>query len=165
MLGTRGALRRHAAVGTRALLVNAAHRVLRPGAFAGLHLAEAVAVRVWLARDSVQEIIGIARCAVRIAFPLTSCTCGTRAMFAHAFLRVSAFCIGIIGGRSDLDLPEFVTVRVGLAESSVQIEFADTSSTFPIALLGTLQPGGRKSCWTGTKLVIATDRISESSSL
>ena len=86
-------------------------------------------------------------------------------MFAHALLRVSAFCIGIIGGRSDLDLPEFVTVRVGLAESSVEIEFADTSSTFAITLLGTLQPGRRKSSWTGTNLVAATDRISESSSL
>ena len=86
-------------------------------------------------------------------------------MFAHALLRVSAFRIGVIGGRSDLDLPERVTVRVGLAESSVEIEFADTSSTFVITLLGTLQPGRRKSSWTGTNLVIATDRISESSSL
>ena len=113
--GTPGTRRRHAVVGTRALLVNAAHRVLRPGAFANLHFAEAVAVREWLARDSVQEIIGIARGAVRISNTLTSCTCGTRAMFANALLRASAFCIGVIGGRSDLDLPERVTIRVGLA--------------------------------------------------
>ena len=122
MLGTRGALRRHATVGTRTLLVNAAHRVLRTGAFAGLHLAEAVAVREWLARDSVQEIFGIARFAARIALPRTTSANGVCAVATNARLVCTTLSIARARAGFRLHLAVLVAILVRLACVACEIE-------------------------------------------
>ena len=97
------------------LLVNAAHRVLRPGAFAGLHLAEALAVRVWLARDSVQEIIRSARSAVRIAVPRTTSANGVCAVATNALLVCTTLSIARARAGFRLHLAVLVAILVHLA--------------------------------------------------
>ena len=99
VLGTHGARRRHT-IATGAPLVIATHRVLRPGAFTDLHLAEAVTVRVCLARDSVQEIMLVVVpplttfYTLGVAVQRTTSAGGARAMIAFTLFGAATLHVG-----------------------------------------------------------------------
>ena len=159
IFGARGSIRAHAAVRARALFQSPAHRVLGPSACAGLHLTELVAVRVRFTRDPVQEMIGLTRCAARVAILRTRGAVHTCASFACAFFDIAALRISSVGRGLSLHLALTVTICPCKALATLPVVCARARNALFAAVLGTARASGGNAIWTYALKIPTAHRI------